>query len=68
MGRAACGILGLVTKPLAGALDALSLVGEAFLFLGYSITTAVRQAQGGLQRLGDNYANGTIQRSKRHTS
>ena len=35
MGWAACGILGLVTKPLAGALDALSLVGEAFLFLGY---------------------------------
>lgn len=35
IGRAARGMLGLVTKPLASALDALTLVGEGFLFMSY---------------------------------
>eukprot|EP00750_Incisomonas_marina_P028207 INCI653.3.p1 GENE.INCI653.3~~INCI653.3.p1 ORF type:complete len:1523 (-),score=217.09 INCI653.3:999-5567(-) len=35
LGRAARGVVGLLTKPLAGALDALAFVGEGFLFMGY---------------------------------
>mgnify|MGYP000005534158 CR=1 FL=1 len=35
LGRAARGVLGLVTKPLGGALDAIKFVGESFLFMSY---------------------------------